>query len=149
MAVKRELEKILGNVTNKKPTKSTKTTKKINKTIKKHTSKISKGVIFVLALLFVISAAAGFGVCWKLSENDLFVLVGNKEIVLEVGDIYVEAGAQAVSLGRDVTDKITLSGNVDVLTAGTYYIIYKVDCYKYKNYQIVRKVIVQEVAGDE
>lgn len=114
--------------------------KKVEKTIKKtHTATI------VLAVLFlIIGIAVGIGASWFMTKNDVFVLNGEKEIHLTVGDTYEEMGAKIISFGKDISEKVIISGDeLDTSVEGEYQLVYKVDDFRYKDYQLVRLIIVE------
>lgn len=98
----------------------------------------------VLAIVFlVLGLLAGGGTCYMLAKDDEFVLNNNEEnITLELGATYTEYGAKATAFGKDVSDKITITGEVDTSTAGTYAIVYTCDSIRYKDIQRIRYVVV-------
>lgn len=54
-------------------------------------------------------------------------LAGDQQITVTMGTAYQEPGYRAVSsLGADLTDRVQVSGSVDVMTAGTYELTYTV-----------------------
>lgn len=56
-----------------------------------------------------------------------FTLEGNSLIVLEQGNEYIEPGYKAIdSNDGDITNKVTITGSVDVNTPGTYVLTYKI-----------------------
>ena len=62
-----------------------------------------------------------------MEGNINFTLEGNSLIVLEQGNEYVEPGYKAIdSNDGDITDKVTITGSVDVNTPGTYVLTYKI-----------------------
>lgn len=119
--------------------------KKAATQIRKSAKKLSKAAKSAIIICFVIGIGIGAAVCAYISREDGFSLNGEKEITVSVGAHYTEQGATVVSLGKDLSEQIQISGTVDTVTAGVYYIVYTVDCYKYGDYQLVRKVTVTEV----
>ena len=117
----------------------------VEKTVKK-----SHKATVVLAVLFLlIGIAAGVGASWFLTKDDTFELNGEKVIRLTVGDTYEEQGAKAISFGKDISSKVQISGDKpDLAVAGEYQIVYKVDDFRYKDYQLVRRVIVEDAGGE-
>ena len=70
-------------------------------------------------------------------------LNGYSEVYLLNGTEYKEPGYKAVSdSGIDVTDKVVVSGNVDVNTAGVYYITYTVSDSSGSSVSLKRKIEV-------
>lgn len=83
------------------------------------------------------------------SENDtekpIISLFGAKEIILDYGINYEEAGATAVdNVDGDITDKIKISGNVNSVKPGTYTIKYTVSDSSNNKAIAKRKIIVKE-----
>ena len=113
--------------------------KQVEKVVKKvHTTTL------VLALLFlIIGAVIGVVGSWFITKNDKFVLNGEKTITLAVGESYTEQGATVISFGKDVSDKVVISGDeLDTSIDGEYQLVYKIDDFRYKDYQLVRTIIV-------
>lgn len=99
----------------------------------------------VFAVLFLlIGIAAGFAVCTLMSKNDHFVLLGDQNFSVDVGEsyTYTEQGVEAICFGRDVSTKLTVetdleqdaNGNYIIPTdkEGVYTITYTVDAYKFQ-----------------
>ena len=62
-----------------------------------------------------------------MEGNINFTLEGNSLIVLEQGNEYIEPGYKAIdSNDGDITNKVTITGSVDVNTPGTYVLTYKI-----------------------
>ena len=62
-----------------------------------------------------------------MKGNINFALEGNSLIVLEQGNEYIEPGYKAIdSNDGDITNKVTITGSVDVNTPGTYVLTYKI-----------------------
>ena len=62
-----------------------------------------------------------------MEGNINFALEGNSLIVLEQGNEYIEPGYKAIdSNDGDITNKVTITGSVDVNTPGTYVLTYKI-----------------------
>lgn len=59
------------------------------------------------------------------------------------------AETSAISFGKDISSKVQISGDKpDLAVAGEYQIVYKVDDFRYKDYQLVRRVIVEDAGGE-
>ena len=125
-----------------KPNK--KTTKKINKNLKK----LSASAILVATILLVVGAVGGFFGLKVLMRNDCFALNGNDEITLELGKTYTDEGAKVVAFGKDEKDKVIIETNLTINEdgtysadeVGTYYMVYKVENLKYGKLFKVQKI---------
>ncbi len=111
--------------------------------VSKAVKKSHKGVLLLALLFLVIGAAAGAAVSWFMTKDDRFVLNGEKEITLAVGEAYEEQGAEVISFGRDISENVVISGDtVDETTEGVYQIVYSVEDLRWGEYQLVRVVTV-------
>ena len=111
-------------------------------------------------LFFTAGAAGGVFAFSGLTENDKFVLNGEKEVRLAVGENFEDPGATVISFGRDISADVIVAGERDAFdpaVEGVYRFLYKVDDIRWGDYQLVRTVIVgdpeqggtQEGAADE
>ena len=121
--------------------------KKVQKELVKEIKKTSPKLIAVILIFFVLGVASGAFANYFICKNDKFVVLGEKEITLTVGDTYLEEGAKAISFGKDVSSAITVESDIDTLTPGEYEVVYKCSNFKYKDIIRVRKVIVVEVGA--
>ena len=111
--------------------------------VSKAVKKSHKGVLLLALLFLVLGAAAGAAVSWFMTKDDRFVLNGEKEITLAVGEVYEEQGAEVISFGRDISENVVISGDtVDETTEGVYQIVYSVEDLRWGEYQLVRVVTV-------
>lgn len=111
--------------------------------VSKAVKKSHKGILLLALLFLVIGAAAGAAVSWFMTKDDRFVLNGEKEITLAVGEAYEEQGAEVISFGRDISENVVISGDtVDETTEGVYQIVYSVEDLRWGEYQLVRVVTV-------
>lgn len=111
--------------------------------VSKAVKKSHKGVLLLALLFLLIGAAAGAAVSWFMTKDDRFVLNGEKEITLAVGEVYEEQGAEVISFGRDISENVVISGDtVDESTEGVYQIVYSVEDLRWGEYQLVRVVTV-------
>lgn len=116
----------------------------------KAVKKSHPAVIVLAVLFFVVGAVAGVIASRKLTENDKFELIGPKEIRLALNEEYVEQGAQVISFGRDVSEKvIATSDSVDVSKDGVYYVVYTVEDLRWGDFQLVRTVVVGNPETEE
>lgn len=111
--------------------------------VSKAVKKSHKGVLLLALLFLVIGAAAGAAVSWFMTKDDRFVLNGEKEITLAVGEAYEEQGAEVISFGRDISENVVISGDtVEATKEGVYQIVYSVEDLRWGEYQLVRVVTV-------
>ena len=105
--------------------------------------KKTHGLTIFLCLLFLIIGAAGGWFGYSLiSKNDTFQVVGEKEITLTVGDTYTEQGCKVVAFGKDLTSNVKIQSDLDTSKEGTYFVVYTVETFKFKNIQKVRVINV-------
>ena len=121
-----------------------KTSNKINKNLKK----LSVGSILVAVLLLVVGAVGGFFGLKVVTRNDCFVLNGQDEIALTLGEKYTDEGVKVIAFGKDEKDKVIIETNLtknedgtySADEVGTYYMIYKVENLKYGSIIKVQKI---------
>ncbi len=138
-----------------------KSNKKNSKKAKKQLKKLSFGAVMIALLLLVIGAVSGFFGVKILTKNDCFILNGNDEITLQLGETYLDEGANIVSFGKDVSEDVTIETNLKLdsngkyfaESEGTYYMIYKSNNFKYGTLFKVQKIrlitFVEEAEQDE
>lgn len=119
--------------------------KKKNKTLAKTISKANKTTILLFAMFLIIGIAIGAISFHFITKNDVFAIVGETEITLNVGDSYHEEGAIAVAFGKDISSTIIIDGEVDTTSAGEYVIKYTVNNFRFKGYTLYKLVKVVEV----
>lgn len=75
------------------------------------------------------------------TEEDIVSLTlnGEEEISILVGDTYEDEGATLIRNNQDVSEELTITGEVDINVAGIYTITYS-----YRNYSVTRTVEVKE-----
>ena len=111
--------------------------------VSKAVKKSHKGVLLLALLFLLIGAAAGAAVSWFMTKDDRFVLNGEKEITLAVGEVYEEQGAEVISFGSDIWENVVISvDTVGERTGGVYQIVYSVEDLRWGEYQLVRVVTV-------
>lgn len=119
------------------------------RSVSKAVKKSHKGVLLLALLFLLIGAAAGAAVSWFMTKDDRFVLNGEKEITLAVGEAYEEQGAEIISFGRDISENVVISGDtVDETTEGVYQIVYLVKDLRWGGYQLIRVVTVGDGIPD-
>ena len=97
----------------------------------------------IAVLCLVLGLAVGAIFCLASFKNDHFVLKGQTNVSIQVGDTYTytEEGVDAVCFGRDVSGKLQVetdleqdaNGRYIIPTdkEGVYTITYTVDCFKF------------------
>ena len=93
-------------------------------------------------------AMATFVICLTSSVSILYFNIkpiikinGDKNIILNLNEVYEEKGSQAFILGKDVSDDIELIGDVDTEKVGTYEIKYYISNKFIKNDNFVTRVV--------
>ena len=117
--------------------------KKTQKSIEKKLKKLHPVTKAVAIICLVIGIACGAIFSLYSFRNDRFVLKGETNFSLDVGEVYTytEQGFEAICFGMDVSDKLTVetdlqrdaNGNYIIPTdkVGVYTITYTVDCLKF------------------
>lgn len=112
--------------------------------------KAKKSLKFIILLVLIAGAiVGGFFTAKHITRNDTFEIIGDKTVTIQVGQVYEDQGAKAISFGKDVSSKITTESNVNNMEEGSYYIKYTVDDIRYKNIERYRIVIVVATSEDE
>jgi len=137
------------------------TNKKSKKRAEKDLKKLGFGAFFAALILLVVGAVGGYFGVKYLIRNDCFILNGNDEITLQLGESYVDEGAKVIAFGKDDAEKVEIEtnltqnpdGSYSAEEVGTYYIVYKVNNLKYGSIIKVQKVrlitFVEESEGSE
>lgn len=85
----------------------------------------------------------------KDTEKPTIKLKGDAKVYLNLNEKYVEMGATATDkVDGDLTEKIEITGKVDIKKVGTYTITYKVKDKAGNESTATRKVIVKEKSSD-
>lgn len=104
--------------------------------------------LFITLLVVVVGAVCGFFVTQKITENDKFEIIANKEIEIKVGEEYIDNLDEVVviSFGKDISDKVVSESNFDNSVPGQYYIKYTVNNFRFKGIERFRIInVVEEV----
>ena len=129
-----------------------KTQSKAKNAVKKEVKKLNLGVALIALIFLAIGIGGGVFASIKICENDCFVLLGNKNIQVTVGDSFsfVDDGVKIVSFGRDISDKVEIKTNLEKDSNGNYivdtsqemeyYLIYTVEDIKFGEIQKVRVI---------
>lgn len=82
----------------------------------------------------------------KDTKKPDIILIGEKEVMINQNDTYVDSGASATdNVDGDITSKIKVSGLVDTSKVGTYTLTYSVTDKAGNKAEVTRKIIVREV----
>ena len=119
---------------------SNKTAKKVNRELSKFTTTTKVLCIF----LFVLAVFGGVFTTYYLTKNDTFSLIGGTEITLRVGDEYIEQGAKIIAFGKDISNEVVITGTVNTNVADDYVLKYTVNNFRFRNYTLYKKIIVEE-----
>lgn len=83
-----------------------------------------KLVVLILAIAAV--AIMVFTIAYYATQRSL-VLNGESSVTVNLNSVYEDPGAKAVIKGRDASDKIKVTGEVDTSSSGTYELVYEID----------------------
>lgn len=127
--------------------------------------KKTDGRVILYIICFALAFALGYLVLSFFTKTDEFILKadqsGKIDMVLNVGDEYIEYGASCISFGKDesglverkyyyrvdeYTDYVECE-SVDTSTSGIYYVEYKTTSFKYSGVTLIRAIVVNEVEG--
>lgn len=117
--------------------------KKTNKKLQKQITKANPITLILVCLFALIGVGAGLGTAYFLTKNDVFKIIGETEITLNIGDEYLEQGAKAIAFGKDISASVKVDGFVDTTKEGRYVIKYTVDNIRFKNYTLYKLVVVE------
>ena len=120
-----------------KKTTSSAPSSRAAKNVKKQIRKLSTGISVALIAVLIFSMAAGAGIAYLLTRNDVFSLDTNASLLFKEGDMVEESALRckitAVSLSRDISGTLTVSTTLPApeegvirMTEGTYYTTYTV-----------------------
>lgn len=115
---------------------------KVDKQVAKVVKSTHWVTLLCVIMFLIIGIVAGFFTYKVITKEDRFQLIGDKEITINVGDTYEEKGITIIAFGKDISDKVVITGTVDTTTEGTYNIVYTVDNFKYKNVKRIRTINV-------
>ena len=119
--------------------------KKRSSSAAKAAKKLHPATVVLAAVFLAVGIGAGIFASEALSAGDSFTLNGGREVHLSLGEAFDDPGATVLSFGRDISDRVQVSGDADRFdadTPGTYYFVYTVDDLRWGDYQLVRTVIV-------
>ncbi len=118
--------------------------KNFNKTAQINIKKANPIVLVIVVLCLVVGLVVGWISYKSVTKNDTFILIGQKEITLNVGDVFVDEGVKVISFGNDISNNVKVEGEVNTLKAGEYVLTYTVNNFKYNGVKKIRVVKVVE-----
>lgn len=136
-----------------------KTKRTVKRKAKAKVKRIHPLSFVVWILVLAAGLGAGMGACTLLCMNDRFVLNGDVEMTVPVqeGKVYeyTDRGATVISFGRDRSDEVKVSTNMEQLDPdtysfdaskeGVYYMIYTIEDERFGQ---IRRVRTFYVGGD-
>lgn len=124
----------------------------------KHAKKAAKnahhGIVAIGILFLILGAIIGYYGAGIVTKEDHFTLKGEREITVPLGSMYTyhDEGVDIVSLGRDLSDQVIVTTDLEKDAAGdyivntsveaTYTITYTVEDIKYKDFKRIRTICV-------
>ena len=83
----------------------------------------------MLSVIVIAFAAAATGILLLVfsyyTNESYLVLKGESDVTIGLSGVYEEPGAEFVILGRDISDKVSIEGEVDPQVPGEYTLTYK------------------------
>lgn len=130
--------------------------RKTKRTAKKKIKRIHPLSFVVWILALAMGIGAGVGTCAFICRNDGFEIIGKREITVQTqeGKVYeyTDKGAQVISFGKDISDRVKVDTNMtelddglysfDASKEGFYYIVYTVDDVRFGDIRRVRTITV-------
>lgn len=104
----------------------------------------NRKILFIVLVLAIIVIGITAIVITFYSSNFSMKLRGDEEMTVGLNAVYEDQGVKAVIDGRDVSDKVKVTGEVDTSKPGTYELKYSVEDLK-----AVRKVTVLDKMNPE
>ncbi len=104
----------------------------------------SRKILLIVLVLAIIVVGIAAIVMTFYSSNFSMKLRGDEEMTVGLNAVYEDQGAEAVIDGKDVSDKVKVTGEVDTSKPGTYELKYSVEDLK-----VVRKVTVLDKMNPE
>lgn len=113
-----------------------------------------KSLCLFIAVL-VLGGVAGGLTTYLISKKDEFTLLGQDEQILTINERYYEDGYKVVEFGKDKNNKVKIQTDLKINEdgsfspqldsdgtpmPGTYYIIYKVDSFKYSTLSKIERI---------
>ena len=121
-------------------------TQKPQKMLKNKIKKLHISTIVFAVMFAVLGVLGGALTTYIITKNDVFRINGRTEVTLSVGEKYTESGVTAIAFGKDVSQHVIISGEVDTYTPGRYVLKYTIDNIRFKGYTLYKLIVVEEVA---
>lgn len=113
--------------------------------MKKRNKRIITFLCGILSVILIVSSVFGLA---ELLQKPVFSLNGEEEILCEIYKEYTDPGVTVRVGNRDLTDKLTVSNEVNTDVIGAYKVCYSLE-YKNKIYSIERLVNVIDTEKPE
>ena len=104
----------------------------------------SRKILLIVLVLAIIVVGIAAIVMTFYSSNFSMKLKGDEEMTVGLNAVYEDQGVKAVIDGKDVSDRVKVTGEVDTSKPGTYELKYSVEDLK-----VVRKVTVLDKMNPE
>lgn len=129
------------------------------KRVQKSVRRIPIGWKVAILLLFAVALAVGAASAYYLTLDDCFTLDSNASLCFQAGETVERAALRcrvtAVSLGRDISDTLTVAttlpdtgGDTLTLTEGVYYTTYTVTTPLGKKIERIQTITVLQPVSD-
>ena len=115
---------------------------KKKKTVARAVNNLDRKTIAFVVIFLILGLAIGALSMFMVIKDDTFKLNGESEIVIGVGGTYTELSAKAIAFGKDISDDVKISGEVNTSKEGEYIIKYTVENFRFKGYTLYRKIVV-------
>lgn len=110
--------------------------------------KFGVGFLLIAVIVLAVSAVGAWFITANLTKNDCFVINGNDEITLTLGENYIDEGAKIIAFNKDISSEAIVETNLTKVAentytsneVGTFYIIYKSNHIKYGSIFKVQKI---------
>ena len=128
---KKSSTKSSGSKSGKKTTASSSVEKAATKAVRT----FGTGFTVILVVILAVGVVLGALLSYIIMKDDEFILNGDKEVTLAVGDEYVEEGATIKAFGKDYSGEVIVTvydgvGNklssLDTTVEGEYQLVYSV-----------------------
>lgn len=149
--------------------KATRTTRKQQKELNKTVKSLGFRFFLTVFIVVLVFCAIGFGGTYFLTRKDCFVLLGDKDIVIDINSYenisdccYIEDGYKVIEFNKDVSHKIEIETNMLINNQGNYtpvfdelgnpvigqyYIIYRAKTFKYSKFSTIE--LIRFITFDE
>ena len=102
-------------------------------------------ISFILVMILcVLVFGVGLGGIWYYTTNSYMVLAGDENITIGLNGYFQDPGVEAKISGKNVTDRVKVTSNLNVKKPGTYVIVYTAG-----NFEAMRTVEVMNRMSPE